>query len=337
MASIKCDAQNASIFAGALVESLLDATHLDAQPRSCFRRALTAKLSEVGAWCLAGCAGLGADKMYRWSQHMTSCKPSKASRRACLRTSTNTLHGNTAYRVHQNISWGLIQMSPSFGIWNAHKSQAVEVRGWGLGLGWLHRSLMKGHFSAGSHGHHMPSSRKRSHGVLGAAGLFAPAHTGWPAHKGQSAGSRLTWLQCIPQSSTTPWQPPVKHIWSLKQCNAHATKICQGRCKPAEVTCSVRMHCIALLHVARRAACCQCQLSAPHQHSNQAALAICHQPLPVLRWLYNFNFQVLLGLTTAELNWTPFVFGYLVLPLHPTSESVEEIHAQLSITALPDA
>ena len=94
------------IFPGALEKSMLAAAHLDAQPRSCFRRALTAKLSEVGAWCLAGCAGWGADKMYRWSQHMTMCKPSKASRRACLRTSTNTLQGKTACRGHQNISWG---------------------------------------------------------------------------------------------------------------------------------------------------------------------------------------------------------------------------------------
>ena len=97
---------------------------------------------------------------------MTSCKPSKASRRACLRTSTNTLHGNTAYREHPEHQLEFyIQMSPSFGTWNAHKSQAMEVRGWALGFGWLHRSLMKGHFSTDSHGHHMSSLRKRSHGV----------------------------------------------------------------------------------------------------------------------------------------------------------------------------
>lgn len=110
---------------------MLTATHLDAQHRSCFRRALTAKLSEVGAWCLAGCAGSGADTMYRWSQHMTMCKPSKASRRACLRTSTNMLQGNTACKEHQNLEL----RSPGFKTWNAQKPKAEEVWGWGLDFG----------------------------------------------------------------------------------------------------------------------------------------------------------------------------------------------------------
>lgn len=82
------------------------------------------------------------------------------------------------------------------------------------------------------------------------------------------------------------------------------------------------------------AADANCQV--PHRNSSQGALAICHQPLPSLRWLSSLHFQVLLGLMAAHLNWTPFVFSFLVLPLHTSAQPVEdEVHVRLSMTALP--
>ena len=149
-----------------------------------------------------------------------------------------------------------------------------------------------------------------------------PAHTAWPAQKGRSAGSRDD-LTVVP--------PPTDHCsfaasgesasGTLNRGGAHATEICQEGCMPAEVTCSVRIGI---------AADASCQL--PHRHSSQAALAICHQPLPDLRWLSSLHFQVLLRLMAADLNWTPFVSGFLVLPLHTSQKKILHI---LGITALP--